>query len=128
MKCIYLFNYFIYFIYREEQEKLNVWIALLNLENLYGSKEQVTQTFQRALQVNDPMTLYRRVAAMYIASSKMEVQKCHLCKVNFILSSSGFFYIYFSNGESLCICLDCYNYSFSPFYLMIFLSSLNSQH
>jgi rRNA biogenesis protein RRP5 len=24
--------------FREEQEKLNVWCALLNLENLYGSK------------------------------------------------------------------------------------------
>jgi rRNA biogenesis protein RRP5 len=24
--------------FREEQEKLNVWCALLNLENLYGTK------------------------------------------------------------------------------------------
>lgn len=58
--------------FREEQDKLNVWIALLNLENLYGSKEQVTKTFQQALQSNDPLMLYRRVAAMYNASGKME--------------------------------------------------------
>nr|KAG5714165.1 hypothetical protein BaRGS_018382 [Batillaria attramentaria] len=51
---------------------MNVWIALLNLENLYGSKDQVTQTFHRALQVSDPLTLFRRVAAMYTASGKME--------------------------------------------------------
>ncbi|KAK7110889.1 protein RRP5 homolog [Littorina saxatilis] len=56
----------------EEQEKLNMWIALLNLENLYGSKEDVTKTMQRALQVTDPHKLYRRVAAMYSASGNTE--------------------------------------------------------
>ena len=27
--------------FREEQEKFNVWVALLNLENLYGNAESV---------------------------------------------------------------------------------------
>ena len=58
---------------REEQERLNIWMALLNLENVYGTKEEVTKTLQRAALVTDPFTLYRRVAAMYSTSGKMEV-------------------------------------------------------
>jgi rRNA biogenesis protein RRP5 len=30
--------------FREEREKMNVWIALLNLENLYGSEGKKKQT------------------------------------------------------------------------------------
>ncbi|KAL8623221.1 hypothetical protein ACOMHN_041913 [Nucella lapillus] len=57
---------------REEQEKLNVWIALLNLENLYGAPEDVQKTLQRALQITDPLKLYRRVAAMYTSSGNTQ--------------------------------------------------------
>ena len=32
--------------YREEQEKLNVWMALLNIENLYGSPETLDAVFK----------------------------------------------------------------------------------
>lgn len=40
--------------YREEQEKLNVWLGLLNLENLYGTAESVKATLDQALQSNEP--------------------------------------------------------------------------
>ena len=32
--------------YREEQEKLNIWIALLNLENTFGTDESLEDTFK----------------------------------------------------------------------------------
>jgi rRNA biogenesis protein RRP5 len=46
--------------YREEREKLNVWVAWLNLENLHGSPpdEAVMRLFQRALPQTDPKKLY----------------------------------------------------------------------
>ena len=45
---------------REEREKLNVWVAYLNLENTYGSPpdEAVMKLFQRALQHADQKKLY----------------------------------------------------------------------
>lgn len=30
---------------KEEQDKLNVWTALLNLENLYGTKVKIQYTY-----------------------------------------------------------------------------------
>lgn len=41
--------------FREEQEKLNVWMALLNLEHLYGTQDSLDSVFQEALQFNDPL-------------------------------------------------------------------------
>lgn len=58
---------------REEDEKLNVWVALLNLENLYGSQESLVKVFQTALRQNDPLEVFRRLAAIYQESSKMAV-------------------------------------------------------
>ena len=40
--------------YREEQEKLNVWLGLLNLENLYGTAESLKSTLDQALLSNEP--------------------------------------------------------------------------
>lgn len=39
--------------YREEQEKLNIWLGLLNLENLYGTSETLKTAIDQALQLND---------------------------------------------------------------------------
>lgn len=53
--------------YREEMEKLNVWIAYLNLENVYGNppKEAVLTLFNRALQYNDQKKLYFALLGIY---------------------------------------------------------------
>eukprot|EP00250_Pteridium_aquilinum_P021384 c25103_g1_i1 orf=322-6036(-) len=53
--------------FREEGEKLNVWVALLNLENVYGNpaKEATLGVFQRALQYCDPKTLYLALLGIY---------------------------------------------------------------
>ncbi|KAE9372351.1 nucleic acid-binding protein [Stipitochalara longipes BDJ] len=55
---------------REETEKMNVWIALLNLENAYGSEETVEEAFKRACQYNDAQEIHERLTSIYIQSSK----------------------------------------------------------
>lgn len=59
--------------FREEQEKLNVWIALLNLENVYGSDETVESTFKEAARANDSKTIHLRLALIFDQSDKSVV-------------------------------------------------------
>ncbi len=59
--------------FREEQEKLNVYVAYLNLENMYGSHESLTSLFDRALQHNDPASVYQQLITIYSRSGKMDV-------------------------------------------------------
>lgn len=56
--------------YREEQEKLNIWIALLNLENTFGTKESLEDTFRRSCQYMDPLTMHQKLASIYTLSEK----------------------------------------------------------
>ncbi|XP_071359529.1 protein RRP5 homolog isoform X2 [Trachinotus anak] len=56
--------------FREEQEKLNVWVALLNLENMYGTEETLKKVFERALQFCEPMPVYQQLADIYAKSNK----------------------------------------------------------
>lgn len=56
--------------FREEQEKLNVWVALLNLENMYGTQESLKKVFERALQYCEPMPVYQQLADIYAKSDK----------------------------------------------------------
>lgn len=53
--------------FREENEKLNVWVAYFNLENEYGNppEEAVVKVFQRALQYNDPKKVHLALLGMY---------------------------------------------------------------
>ncbi len=55
---------------REETEKLNIWIALLNLENAYGSDETTEEVFKRACQYNDALEIHQRLTSIYIQSGK----------------------------------------------------------
>ncbi|KAJ4801242.1 hypothetical protein LUZ62_052488 [Rhynchospora pubera] len=52
---------------REEEEKLNIWVAYFNLENKYGNppEEAVKKTFQKALQFCDPKKLHLALLGMY---------------------------------------------------------------
>lgn len=59
--------------FREEEEKLNVWIALLNLENAYGTEEEVEVSFKKAIQFNEPETVHLRMAGIFEQSEKFEV-------------------------------------------------------
>ncbi|XP_070830544.1 protein RRP5 homolog isoform X2 [Chaetodon trifascialis] len=58
--------------FREEQEKLNVWVALLNLENMYGTEESLKKVFERALQFCEPMPVYQQLADIYTKSDKIK--------------------------------------------------------
>ena len=58
---------------REEREKLNVWVAYLNLENTYGSPpdEAVMKLFQRALQHVDQKKLYLALLTILESTKKV---------------------------------------------------------
>ncbi|KAG8732624.1 rRNA biogenesis protein rrp5, partial [Ceratobasidium sp. 423] len=58
--------------YREEQEKLNVWIALLNLENQFGTEESLEALFKDAARHNDSKTVHLRMAAIFDESEKTQ--------------------------------------------------------
>ncbi|ORZ36192.1 hypothetical protein BCR44DRAFT_1402217 [Catenaria anguillulae PL171] len=61
--------------YREEQEKLNVWVAWLNLENQFGDRDSLEALFKRAVQYNDPKTVYLHLASIYARSDKHELAR-----------------------------------------------------
>ena len=58
--------------FREEQEKLNVWIALLNLENVYGTDESLEAAFKDAARHNESKTIHLRLADILEQSDKLE--------------------------------------------------------
>ncbi|KAG6911579.1 hypothetical protein DXG01_011882 [Tephrocybe rancida] len=58
--------------FREEQERLNVWIALLNLENVYGTDETLETTFKDAAKANDSKTIHLRLASILDQAEKPE--------------------------------------------------------
>ncbi|EPY24860.1 rRNA biogenesis protein RRP5 [Strigomonas culicis] len=65
---------------RESDEALNVWVAYLNVENLYGTGESLTSIFKRAQQrVQDPLALHERLADIFSASGKSN-QLLELCR------------------------------------------------
>ncbi|PHH69230.1 hypothetical protein CDD80_6934 [Ophiocordyceps camponoti-rufipedis] len=57
---------------REEREKLNVWVAYLNLEVTYGTKKEVDEVFRRACEYCDGLEVHERLASIYIQSEKLK--------------------------------------------------------
>jgi len=64
--------------FREEQERLNVWIARLNLENSYGTDETLEATFRDAAKYHDAKHMHLRLAAILEQTDKHEVDICVL--------------------------------------------------
>ena len=58
--------------FRLEEEKLNVWLSLLNLENMYGTPESLESLFQDGLRENETETLHFKLAQIYVNSNKLE--------------------------------------------------------
>ncbi|SGZ52400.1 CIC11C00000000250 [Sungouiella intermedia] len=58
--------------YREEQEKMNIWIALLNLENSFGTDESLDETFKRSVQYMDSLTMHQKLIGIYQLSEKFD--------------------------------------------------------
>lgn len=67
--------------FREEQEKLNVWIALLNLENTYGNEQTVDVVFKEAARANDSKTVHLRLASILETSEKFQVNSNNCCVI-----------------------------------------------
>ncbi len=61
--------------FREERERLNVWIALMNLENVYGGDESLDSVFKDAARHCEPKTVHLRLASILEESSKNEARK-----------------------------------------------------
>jgi len=58
--------------FREEAEKLNIWIAMLNLENTFGSSETLDDVFKRACQYMDSFTIHNKLISIYQMSQKLD--------------------------------------------------------
>ncbi|KAJ3065320.1 Protein RRP5 [Podochytrium sp. JEL0797] len=58
--------------FRESQELINVWVALLNLENTYGDRESLIKLFERAVSYNEPKAMYLNLANIYERSEDYE--------------------------------------------------------
>lgn len=58
--------------FREEQEKLNIWVAYLNLENIYGTPETLKRVFERSIVYCDPGVMYMQLAKIYAHSEKRD--------------------------------------------------------
>lgn len=58
--------------YREEQEKMNIWIAILNLENSFGGDESLDEAFKRAIQYMDSLTMHQKLIGIYQMSEKFD--------------------------------------------------------
>ena len=61
--------------FREEEEKLNVWMALVNLELGFGTADSAEKVFKEAVQHNDAKTVYLRYADALSTSGKEEVSR-----------------------------------------------------
>lgn len=55
---------------REENEKLNIWVAYLNMENSFGTDETLDEVFQRACEYADKKKMYSHLASILIRSGK----------------------------------------------------------
>merc|ERR1719348_871359 len=64
--------------YRLEEEKMNVYLAWLNLENSFGNPEALDKVLKEALQCCDQFKVYSQLAVIYSQSGKvMEAEKIY---------------------------------------------------
>ena len=61
--------------FREEAEKLNIWIALLNLENKYGTDDTLEVVFRDAARHNDSKTIHLRLASIFDETQRHDVSE-----------------------------------------------------
>jgi len=55
-----------------DQDKLNIWTAFMNLESNFGTQESLEACTKRALEVNDRKKIYLNLVDIYKASKKYE--------------------------------------------------------
>lgn len=55
------------------KEKLNVWVAYMNLENTYGDSNTFKSVVEKALLVNDKKTVYKHLISIYKLNGKFDL-------------------------------------------------------
>lgn len=55
-----------------EEDKFNLWIAYMNLENNFGTQETLEKVIKRALEVNDRKRIYLQLISIYQSSQKYQ--------------------------------------------------------
>lgn len=55
---------------REETEKLNIWVAYLNMENSFGTEETLEEVFRRACEYTDKKKMYSHLVSILIKTGK----------------------------------------------------------
>ena len=58
--------------FREETERLNIWVTYFNLENIFGTDENLREIVRRASQEADAFTVYERLIDVFVNSGKIE--------------------------------------------------------
>ncbi|XP_012135637.1 ribosomal RNA Processing 5 isoform X2 [Megachile rotundata] len=62
--------------FREENERLNVWNAWLNLESKFGTSESLNDVFQEAVRTNDSLKVYTHMLTVHLeAGRQFELEK-----------------------------------------------------
>ena len=55
-----------------DQDKLNIWTAYMNLENNFGNQQTLAKVTVRALEVNDKKTVYLNLINIYKTNENLE--------------------------------------------------------
>lgn len=63
---------------REEKEKLDVWTALLHLENDFANDDAIEAVFKEACQHNDSREIHERMIKIYISTQKLDVSSVRI--------------------------------------------------
>jgi rRNA biogenesis protein RRP5 len=58
--------------YREEEERLNIWIAMLNLESMFGTDDSFDKLFAQAIQTNDAKQVFLRTTDALESAEKFQ--------------------------------------------------------
>jgi hypothetical protein len=74
-------------LYKEDADRLNVWVALLNLENMYGTQATIDDVFNKANQNCDSLKIHFHMAEIYARSSKLQVIKLRSINLNLNLKN-----------------------------------------
>jgi rRNA biogenesis protein RRP5 len=61
--------------FRDVQEKLNVWIAFLNLERAVGTADSLKKVFERACVYNEPKHVHIQLAKIYEATRRPDEEQ-----------------------------------------------------
>ncbi|XP_076236759.1 ribosomal RNA Processing 5 [Calliopsis andreniformis] len=62
--------------FREENERLNVWNAWLNLESKFGTPDSLNDVFQEAVRTNDSLKVYTHMLTVHAdAGRQIELEK-----------------------------------------------------